>query len=94
MSIQDYLIPVLSLSLIYLSSISLSLSDQLFSVFEGDLLIGESSCYLVEDFLGEGSFGKVARCFKTATNEKVAVKIIKNHPDLLASFKQEVKQNT
>ncbi|XP_056458411.1 homeodomain-interacting protein kinase 2-like [Gadus chalcogrammus] len=58
---------------------------------DGDLITTKSSSYLVEDFLGEGTFGKVARCVEVATNEKVAVKIIKNSPGLLASAKQEIR---
>ena len=61
---------------------------------KGDLLTWESSSYLVEDFLGEGTFGKVARCVETATNEKVAVKIMKNNPATIEAAKQEVQQNT
>ena len=77
------------------SSLSLSLSlFSLVSVSKGDLLTWEYSSYLVEDFLGEGTFGKVARCVVTATNEKVAVKITKNHPVKLEAAEREVQQNT
>uniref|UniRef100_A0A3B3IKJ2 Protein kinase domain-containing protein n=1 Tax=Oryzias latipes TaxID=8090 RepID=A0A3B3IKJ2_ORYLA len=34
--------------------------------------------YLVEKFLGEGTFGKVAKCKNLSTNKEVAIKIIKN----------------
>uniref|UniRef100_A0A3P9IDS7 Protein kinase domain-containing protein n=1 Tax=Oryzias latipes TaxID=8090 RepID=A0A3P9IDS7_ORYLA len=37
-----------------------------------------SSSYLVEKFLGEGTFGKVAKCKNLSTNKDVAIKIIKN----------------
>uniref|UniRef100_A0A3P9M2R1 Protein kinase domain-containing protein n=1 Tax=Oryzias latipes TaxID=8090 RepID=A0A3P9M2R1_ORYLA len=34
--------------------------------------------YFVERFLGEGTFGKVAKCTNLSTNKEVAIKIIKN----------------
>ncbi|KAK0148321.1 Homeodomain-interacting protein kinase 1 [Merluccius polli] len=61
-----------------------------FSVSRGDLMSTASSSYWVEGFLGEGAYGKVARCLKTATNERVAVKIIKNHPVLISTAIKEI----
>ncbi|XP_030201474.1 homeodomain-interacting protein kinase 2 isoform X2 [Gadus morhua] len=57
----------------------------------GDLLHGVSSTYVVERFLGEGSFGKVARCLKSATQERVAVKIFRNQPRLIEDARQEIR---
>uniref|UniRef100_A0A3P9I869 Protein kinase domain-containing protein n=1 Tax=Oryzias latipes TaxID=8090 RepID=A0A3P9I869_ORYLA len=45
---------------------------------ENFLLIGHKGSYLVEKFLGEGTFGKVAKCKNLSTNKEVAIKIIKN----------------
>ncbi|KAK2815641.1 hypothetical protein Q5P01_026108 [Channa striata] len=36
--------------------------------------------YKVQAFLGEGSFGKVAKCVDTVTNEELAIKITKDNP--------------
>ncbi|XP_072987563.1 dual specificity protein kinase YAK1 homolog isoform X1 [Typha latifolia] len=36
--------------------------------------------YVVKDVLGQGTFGQVAKCWDTETNNFVAVKIIKNQP--------------
>uniref|UniRef100_A0A3B3HSV6 Protein kinase domain-containing protein n=1 Tax=Oryzias latipes TaxID=8090 RepID=A0A3B3HSV6_ORYLA len=49
-----------------------------FEVQENFLLIGHKGSYLVEKFLGEGTFGKVAKCKNLSTNKEVAIKIIKN----------------
>uniref|UniRef100_A0A3B3IKQ3 Protein kinase domain-containing protein n=1 Tax=Oryzias latipes TaxID=8090 RepID=A0A3B3IKQ3_ORYLA len=38
----------------------------------------KSRSKLYERFLGEGTFGKVAKCTNLSTNEEVAIKIIKN----------------
>ncbi|XP_044046173.1 homeodomain-interacting protein kinase 1-like isoform X2 [Siniperca chuatsi] len=48
-----------------------------FPIHEGMLL---ASCYEVQDFLGEGSFGKVAKCADIVTDTKVAIKITKDNP--------------
>ncbi|XP_042288015.1 homeodomain-interacting protein kinase 2-like isoform X2 [Thunnus maccoyii] len=43
-----------------------------------DVLSSPSSDYFVQSFLGEGCFGKVTKCLKTATMETVAVKMVKD----------------
>ncbi|XP_059195866.1 homeodomain-interacting protein kinase 3-like [Centropristis striata] len=43
-----------------------------------DILSSPFGDYLVLSFLGVGSYGKVAKCIKSATQEKVAVKIIRS----------------
>ncbi|XP_044215442.1 homeodomain-interacting protein kinase 3-like isoform X3 [Thunnus albacares] len=43
-----------------------------------DVLSSPSSDYLVQSFLGEGCFGEVTKCLKTATMETVAVKMVKD----------------
>ncbi|XP_029962559.1 homeodomain-interacting protein kinase 1-like [Salarias fasciatus] len=44
---------------------------------EGSFLFGASSVYNIQQFIGEGSFGKVARCRNVKTSETVAVKVLK-----------------
>ncbi|GJM86552.1 hypothetical protein PR202_ga02421 [Eleusine coracana subsp. coracana] len=36
--------------------------------------------YVVQEMLGQGTFGQVAKCWDTKTNTHVAVKVIKNQP--------------
>uniref|UniRef100_A0A3B3DJ38 Protein kinase domain-containing protein n=1 Tax=Oryzias melastigma TaxID=30732 RepID=A0A3B3DJ38_ORYME len=46
------------------------------------LLPSDCALYLVEKFLGEGTFGKVAKCRDLTTNQEVAIKITKpSHRD-------------
>uniref|UniRef100_A0A673M423 Protein kinase domain-containing protein n=1 Tax=Sinocyclocheilus rhinocerous TaxID=307959 RepID=A0A673M423_9TELE len=40
--------------------------------------------YEVLEFLGRGTFGQVAKCWKRGTNEIMAIKILKNHPHTIA----------
>ncbi|KAG8012371.1 Homeodomain-interacting protein kinase 1 [Nibea albiflora] len=42
-----------------------------------DTLVSSTTSYMVEDFLGEGAFGKCAKCMNLSTQKKVAVKIPK-----------------
>uniref|UniRef100_A0A3P9BL68 Protein kinase domain-containing protein n=1 Tax=Maylandia zebra TaxID=106582 RepID=A0A3P9BL68_9CICH len=46
--------------------------------------------YKVEDFLGEGGFGIVAKCRDTKTNQAVAIKVNKNRTDILQQAKKEI----
>ncbi|CAL8379292.1 unnamed protein product [Boreogadus saida] len=46
--------------------------------------------YEVLEFLGRGTFGQVAKCWKRGTNEIVAIKILKNHPSYARQGQIEV----
>uniref|UniRef100_A0A8C7WSM7 Protein kinase domain-containing protein n=1 Tax=Oryzias sinensis TaxID=183150 RepID=A0A8C7WSM7_9TELE len=48
-----------------------------FELKVGHELVGNKGVYIVEEFLGEGSFGKVAKCSKYWSLEVYAVKIMK-----------------
>ncbi|XP_040003063.1 homeodomain-interacting protein kinase 1-like [Xiphias gladius] len=44
---------------------------------EHDVLSGKTTGYLIEKFLGQGTFGKVAQCIRLDTKERMAVKIVR-----------------
>ncbi len=46
--------------------------------------------YEVLEFLGRGTFGQVAKCWKKGSNEIVAIKILKNHPSYARQGQIEV----
>ncbi|KAK9528772.1 hypothetical protein VZT92_012917 [Zoarces viviparus] len=56
----------------------------------GQTLLGSSSGYSVLEFIGEGCFGKVAKCRNLATKESVAVKILKQDVDFIPDTEKEV----
>ncbi|XP_077454258.1 homeodomain-interacting protein kinase 3-like [Stigmatopora argus] len=64
-----------------------------FSPYDADrylrVLHSQTSDYQILDFLGEGTYGDVVKCLKTATREEVAVKIFK-HVDAPDTFEKEV----
>lgn len=47
------------------------------TIERGDLLFSEKNSYLLLNFMGEGTFGRVFRCMNLTTKEEVAVKVIK-----------------
>ncbi|KAL4503328.1 hypothetical protein ABPG72_000934 [Tetrahymena utriculariae] len=46
--------------------------------------------YIIEDMLGKGTFGQVAKCSKNGTNDLFAVKVIKNRPAYFQQAKNEI----
>lgn len=56
----------------------------------GETLRSNSSEYSVLKFIGEGGFGKVAVCRKAITKETVAVKILKEDPEVMKYAEREV----
>ncbi|CAL8361147.1 unnamed protein product [Merluccius merluccius] len=61
-----------------------------FSIEEQEVLTGTSSCYLVESFRGEGTFGKVATCVNMDTKQTVAVKILKKTQNNMIGTEKEL----
>uniref|UniRef100_A0A3Q0S3W0 Protein kinase domain-containing protein n=1 Tax=Amphilophus citrinellus TaxID=61819 RepID=A0A3Q0S3W0_AMPCI len=58
-----------------------------FDNFKGTML---GKFYKVEALLGEGCFGFVPKCLDTKTNKSVAMKVNKNHPEILQQAKSEI----
>lgn len=66
------------------------IDDQDFQVVVGGLISSSSSLYEVQDILGCGAYGEVTQCRKLATNETVAVKILKSKT-CIEEAKEEVQ---
>lgn len=55
-----------------------------------EVLCSPTHQYEVLDYLGRGTFGQVAKCWKKGTNEIVAVKILKSHPSYARQGQVEI----
>ncbi|XP_074158269.1 homeodomain-interacting protein kinase 1-like [Sminthopsis crassicaudata] len=51
-----------------------------YQLVQHEILYSMTNSYQVLEFLGRGTFGQVAKCWKRSTKEIVAIKILKNHP--------------
>ncbi|KAI5093602.1 homeodomain-interacting protein kinase 1-like isoform X2, partial [Silurus meridionalis] len=69
---------------------SSSNSEGDYQLVQHEILCSVSSSYEVLEFLGRGTFGQVAKCWKRGTNEIVAIKILKNHPSYARQGQIEV----
>ncbi|XP_017278376.1 homeodomain-interacting protein kinase 1 isoform X2 [Kryptolebias marmoratus] len=61
-----------------------------YQLVQHEILCSMSTSYEVLEFLGRGTFGQVAKCWKRGTNEIVAIKILKNHPSYARQGQIEV----
>uniref|UniRef100_A0A3P9LBV5 Protein kinase domain-containing protein n=1 Tax=Oryzias latipes TaxID=8090 RepID=A0A3P9LBV5_ORYLA len=57
-----------------------------FELIEGHYLVGNQGIYKVQEFLGEGAFGKVAKCSKLGSQEMYAIKIITHVEEGMEEF--------
>ncbi|XP_036389110.1 homeodomain-interacting protein kinase 1 [Megalops cyprinoides] len=69
---------------------STSHSEGDYQLVQHEILCSVSNSYEVLEFLGRGTFGQVAKCWKRGTNEIVAIKILKNHPSYARQGQIEV----
>ncbi|XP_041747809.1 homeodomain-interacting protein kinase 1-like isoform X2 [Coregonus clupeaformis] len=69
---------------------SSSNGDGDYQLVQHEILCSVSCSYEVLEFLGRGTFGQVAKCWKRGTNEIVAIKILKNHPSYARQGQIEV----
>ncbi|XP_039977780.1 homeodomain-interacting protein kinase 1-like [Xiphias gladius] len=56
----------------------------------GGRLASDSSFYLVQSFLGQGTFGKVVKCLRMTDMKTVAIKMIKIHGSNVKQTNEEV----
>ncbi|TRZ02976.1 hypothetical protein DNTS_004983 [Danionella cerebrum] len=61
-----------------------------YQLVQHEILCSISNSYEVLEFLGRGTFGQVAKCWKRGTNEIMAIKILKNHPSYARQGQIEV----
>ncbi|XP_052397154.1 homeodomain-interacting protein kinase 1 isoform X4 [Carassius gibelio] len=61
-----------------------------YQLVQHEILCSVSNSYEVLEFLGRGTFGQVAKCWKRGTNEIMAIKILKNHPSYARQGQIEV----
>uniref|UniRef100_A0A671N3V2 non-specific serine/threonine protein kinase n=1 Tax=Sinocyclocheilus anshuiensis TaxID=1608454 RepID=A0A671N3V2_9TELE len=61
-----------------------------YQLVQHEILCSVANSYEVLEFLGRGTFGQVAKCWKRGTNEIVAIKILKNHPSYARQGQIEV----
>lgn len=71
---------------------STSHSEGDYQLVQHEILCSMSNSYEVLEFLGRGTFGQVAKCWKRGTNEIVAIKILKNHPSYARQGQIEVSR--
>lgn len=64
-----------------------------YQLVQHEILCSVSCSYEVLEFLGRGTFGQVAKCWKRGTNEIVAIKILKNHPSYARQGQIEVRKH-
>ncbi|MBN3280190.1 HIPK1 kinase, partial [Polyodon spathula] len=69
---------------------SSSNSEGDYQLVQHEILCSVTNSYEVLEFLGRGTFGQVAKCWKRGTNEIVAIKILKNHPSYARQGQIEV----
>lgn len=62
------------------------------NVVIGDVLRSANTKYLVQSFVGQGTFGLVAKCRNLATNANVAIKLMRNIFQLKDQTANEVKK--
>ncbi|KAF3860924.1 hypothetical protein F7725_001179 [Dissostichus mawsoni] len=72
---------------------SSSHSEGDYQLVQHEILCSMANSYEVLEFLGRGTFGQVAKCWKRGTNEIVAIKILKNHPSYARQGQIEVSEH-
>lgn len=61
-----------------------------YQLVQHEILCSMTNSYEVLEFLGRGTFGQVAKCWKRSTKEIVAIKILKIHPSYARQGQIEV----